>query len=94
MSHSLETEYVSAMQTGQWNRKLEYSTEGEYVALHSPAAMIHYLSSVGINGNLDDWGQVQPQVSFALDYPALNLISTQVIDCIHSPLLIYYRTPN
>ena len=31
------------------------------MTLHSPSVMMHFLSSHAMNGNLDDWGQVQPQ---------------------------------
>ncbi len=40
---------------------------GEHIMLHSPTVMMHFPSSgsghVGLGGNLDDWGQVQPHVS-------------------------------
>eukprot|EP00094_Tigriopus_californicus_P012726 TCALIF_12302-PA protein Name:"Similar to SEC23IP SEC23-interacting protein (Homo sapiens)" AED:0.13 eAED:0.13 QI:0/0.5/0.33/0.66/1/1/3/249/1076 len=56
----LEAEYVAGVQSGQWNKKLELEN-GEHIILHSPSVMMHFPSHLGINANLDDWGQVQPQ---------------------------------
>ena len=70
-STRLEAEYCDAVTTGRWNRRVELDSSnnrGEYVTLHSPAAMMHFPSSSALNGNVDDWGQVQPQVSRNMTY--------------------------
>ena len=63
----LEAEYCDAVTSGRWNRRVELKAEsinrGEYITLHSPAAMMHFPSSSALSGNVDDWGQVQPQVN-------------------------------
>ena len=63
----LEAEYCDAVTSGRWNRRVELNAEsnnrGEYITLHSPAAMMHFPSSSALSGNVDDWGQVQPQVN-------------------------------
>ena len=62
----LEAEYCDAVTSGRWNRRVELNAEsnnrGEYITLHSPAAIMHFPSSSALSGNVDDWGQVQPQV--------------------------------
>ena len=62
----LEAEYCDAVTSGRWNRRVELNAEssnrGEYITLHSPAAMMHFPSNSALSGNVDDWGQVQPQV--------------------------------
>jgi hypothetical protein len=56
----LESEYVSAFESGRWNRRLEIGN-GEYVAMHSESIIVHFPSTKSsLSGSLDDWGQVQP----------------------------------
>lgn len=37
--------------------------QGEYVTMHSPTVMLHFPSPQALMSSVDDWGQVQPQVS-------------------------------
>ncbi len=83
-SQRLEAEYVSAVTTGQWNRRVELNaSSGEYVTLHSPSVMMDFPTSSAVNGNLDDWGQVQPQVRRTRTYFA----NTTRISAVHNRTL-------
>ena len=38
----------------------------EHVTLHSAHVMMHFPAGTLAGGNVDDWGQVQPQVSWEI----------------------------
>ena len=64
-SEKLESEYMSASQSGRWQVKVVFES-GEWVMLHSPEVMMHFPTSSTSHGALDDWGQVQPQTDPSL----------------------------
>ena len=62
LARTLENEYQSGFQTGQWQREIRLKDTNETIRMISPKMIYHfpsYQSSCNI-GKLDEWGQVQP----------------------------------
>lgn len=56
----LEQEYQSCVQSGQWKREIRIKDTNESIRLIGPKMMFHFPTDQISNGNLDEWGQVQP----------------------------------
>ena len=93
----LEAEYCDAVTSGRWNRRVELKAEsnnrGEYITLHSPAAMMHFPSSSALSGNVDDWGQVQPQVNANIFFSPVVVLKLNKRFVLGSPDQATRRTP-